>query len=99
MITGCGPQENWDEDKRIPFFLALEAEIVKAEMCGKSVIIEMDANAKLGSQYLPKDTHEMSAKGMFLASIINRHVLIVANGSIKCEGSVKRQRITKNRKE
>ena len=32
IITGCGPQENWQEDKRRPFFIALEAEIVKAEI-------------------------------------------------------------------
>ena len=47
------------------FFIALEAEIVKAKMYSKSVIIEMDANAKLGSQYIPKDTHEMLANERF----------------------------------
>ena len=24
VISGCGPQENWQEEKRMPFFLALE---------------------------------------------------------------------------
>ena len=41
-MTGCGPQENWKEDKRRPFFIALEAEIVEAELYGISVIIKMD---------------------------------------------------------
>ena len=50
MITGCGPQENWEESRRVSFFIALEAEIVKAELAGTSVIIEMDANAKLGQE-------------------------------------------------
>ena len=44
VITGCGPQENWDETKRMPYFIALEVEIVKAELAGKSVLIEMDSN-------------------------------------------------------
>ena len=97
IITGCGPQENWDEHKRMPFYIALEAEIVKAEISGKSVMIEMDANAKLGPQYIPKDAHQMSGNGKILASIIERHVLSVANGSSRCTGSTTRQRVTKNR--
>ena len=28
VITGCGPQENWEESRRVSFFIALEAEIV-----------------------------------------------------------------------
>ena len=32
IITGYGPQETWPEAERIPLFLALEQEIVKAEL-------------------------------------------------------------------
>ena len=49
IITGYGPQENMAEDKRRPFFAILEEEVVEAAMAGKSVIIELDANSKLGS--------------------------------------------------
>ena len=48
IITGYGPQENLAECDRIPFFLALEEEINKAEMEGKSIVIQMDDNSKLG---------------------------------------------------
>ena len=99
IITGCGPQENWQEDKRRPFFIALEAEIVKAEITGKSVIIEVDANSKLGKKYIPNDPHEISPNGKVLSDIIERHALIVANGSERCKGLVTRQRSTKNRSE
>ena len=99
IITGCGPQENWDEHRKMPFYIALEAEIVKAELEGKSVIIQMDANAKLGRQYIPKETHEITANGKLLARIIDRHALVVANGSDKCTGSVTRQRTTTVRTE
>ena len=97
IITGCGPQENWEEARRRPFFLALEAEIVKAEIAGKSIIIEMDSNSKLGPQYIPNDPHSMSPNGRILADIIERHVLIVANGAEKCTGLVTRQRNTSKR--
>ena len=30
LMSGYGPQENWDEDICVPFFLALETEIEKA---------------------------------------------------------------------
>ena len=100
IITGCGPQENWQEDKIRPFFIAaLEAEIVKAEITGKSVIIEVDANSKLGKKYIPNDPHEVSPHGKILADVIERHALIVANGSRRCTGLVTTQRCTKNRSE
>ena len=99
IITGCGPQENWEESKRRPFFIALEAEIVKAEIAGKSVIIEMDSNSKLGQQYIPNDPHPMSPNGRILGDVLERHALVVANGSEKCSGLVTRQRNTTTRTE
>ena len=47
IMTGVGPQENREKTKRMPFFIALESEVVKAQMAGKGVIIEIDANSKL----------------------------------------------------
>ena len=99
VITGCGPQENWEECKRRSFFIALEAEIVKSELVGKSVIIEMDANSKLGPNYIPNDPHMMSPNGKILIDIIERHALIVANGTDKCSGLITRQRSTSKRTE
>ena len=46
IISGYGPQETWPETQRIPFFIALEEEVSKAELMGKSIIIEMDSNSK-----------------------------------------------------
>ena len=63
VITGYGPQECWEEERRLPFFLALEIEIEKAELGGKSLIIEMDANAKLGPSYISGDPHAMTPNG------------------------------------
>ena len=94
-----GPQENLEEDKRLPFFIALETEVEKAELAGKSVFIELDANSKLGPTYIPKDPNKMTPNGSLLAGIIDRHNLIVGNGSDKCKGTITRTRVAKERKE
>jgi hypothetical protein len=96
VITGYGPQENWEEERRLPFFIALEIEIEKATLAGKAVIIEMDANSKLGSKYIPEDPHGMTPNGSLLAGIIERQNLIVGNGSDKCQRVITRKRVTKN---
>ena len=67
VISGYGPQESWSIDERMPFFVALEEEINKAEMLGKSVFLEMDANSKLGPEFIPKDPHGQSQNGRILA--------------------------------
>ena len=66
IVCGYGPQENWPEIKRIPFFIALEAEIEKSKCIGIPVIIQMDANAKLGQEIIPGDPHKISQNGILL---------------------------------
>jgi hypothetical protein len=72
---------------------------VKSELTGKPVIIEMDANSKLGGKYIPKDPHEITPNGKILAAIIERHALVVANGTEQCSGVITRTRSTSNRTE
>ena len=97
FITGYGPQESWEEGLKIPFFVALDQEIVKAQIAGKSVYISMDANSKLGTEYIPGDNHKMSKNGEILAEIIEKNALVVANGLRgKFEGIVTRQRTTED---
>ena len=59
----------------------------------------MDANSKLGPQYIPKDPHAQSPNGNILGSIIEQHALVVANGSIKCSGAITRKQATTYRTE
>ena len=59
----------------------------------------MDSNSKLGQQYIPKNSHDKSPNGNLLANIIDRHALVVANGSSKCSGTITRKRITRDRTE
>ena len=100
IISGYGPQESWNEVDRMPFFIALEKEIAKSELLGKSLIIETDSNSKPGPDYISKDPHKQSQNGKLLAGIIDRHGLIVANGMVeKCVGSITRKRVTKENTE
>ena len=99
IITRYGPQETWEEERRLPFFLKLEEEIVKAVMAGKAVIIEMDANAKLGKKHIPDDPYEITQNAKLLEGIIERQNHFVVNGSRKCKGNITRKRTTKTRVE
>ena len=71
----------------------------KAMLDGKSLIVEMDSNSKMGSKYISKDPHEMSPNGAILASIVERQHLVVVNGSSICQGVITQRRVTKNRTE
>ena len=79
----------------MPFFISLEKEISKAELAGKSIIIEMDSNSKLGKDYISMDPHGQTQNGRVLAGILDRHGLVVVNGiEDKCFGTITRSRIT-----
>ena len=96
VITGYGPQENLPNKDRMPFFTQLEEEIVSAKLPNKSIIIQMDANSKLGKDIVPNDPKEQSQNGNVLATI-ERNALIVANGlPDKCQGLITRKRTTED---
>ena len=57
----------------------------------------MDSNSKLGSEYIPNDPHPISPNGKILAAIIERHAVVVANGTKQCTGLITRQRNTTRR--
>jgi hypothetical protein len=95
VITGYGPQENVSTEERMPFFATLEQEIVSAKLSNRSIVIQMDANSKMGTEMVPKDTHEQTPNGAALAGVINRNDLIVVNSlNTKVNGSTTRKRIT-----
>ena len=79
VITGYGPQENLPEQERLEFFITLEKEIIRAECDNKQVIIQLDANSKLGPELIPGDLHPQSPNGKILASLIYRNNLTIGN--------------------
>ena len=95
VITGYGPQENQKRDKIMPFFTKLEEESVSAKLAKKSLVIQMDANSKLGKEVIPHNPREQSTNGAILVDILQRNELIVANSlTTKCSGFITRRRTT-----
>ena len=95
VIVGYGPQENLPTVQRMPFFATLEEEIVSAKLANKSIIIQMDANSKLGKELIPNDPKDQSPNGAVLAGIIKRNALIVVNSlETKVKGLITRKRVT-----
>ena len=100
LMSGYGPQENWKKEDRKPFFDKLEEEIERAKLNGKSMLIQMDANSKLGPGVVKGDPHSQSENGKILDEILKRSALIVMNGDErKCKGKITRRRITDKVKE
>ena len=58
-------------------------------------MICMDANSKLGKDYIKGDPHNQSKNGKLLGDILDRHALIVLNGlQKKCTGVIIREKHT-----
>ena len=99
FINAYGPQESDHNSKRLEFFIRLEEEIVKCKDNDKAIIIELDANSKLGSQIIIGDPHDMSKNGELLWDIIERQNLTVVNTLELCEGVITRTKDTIERSE
>ena len=93
IMSGYGPQENQKKEDRLPFFLKLEEEIQKAKLNEKSVLIQFDANSKLGPRIIQGDPHEQSDNGKILSEIISRNGLVVINSlENKCYGKKNKEK-------
>ena len=79
----------------MPFFATLEEELVSSKTANKSIIIQMDANRKLGKELVPKDPKDQSLNGAVLAGIIKRNAPVVVNSlEGKVKGLITRKRVT-----
>ena len=91
------PRRHGNWTKKCLFFAALEEEVSKAELAGRSVIISFDANSKLGPSYIKGDPHTISENGNIFEGVIERHALCGTNGiSDKSTGTITRERTTKH---
>ena len=82
-----GAQED-ENDRRLESFSKLEEEIIKAREDNCGIIIECDANAKLGGGVINGDKHKMTSNGQLLYGIIQRNGLVVGNSLESCEGVI-----------
>ena len=56
IINGYGPQEDDDSHKINEFWQFIELEIISAKQEGCLVVIQMDANAKIGNECINNDS-------------------------------------------
>ena len=57
----------------------------------------MDANSKLGTQYIEGDSHAQTNNGRLLAGILDKHALTVINGLVqKRVGIITTERTTRD---
>ena len=99
IINGYGPQEDEPLNKRLTFWQAMEQEVVSAKNANCMVLIEFDANAKLGYELIKDDPNQISENGRLLKDVIQRETLVLLNSSPLCQGVVTRHRVTKNSEE
>ena len=94
VFNGYGPQENDIKGKILAFWQEFEKEIISAREEKCFVLVEMDANAKLGADIIQKDPHSISHNGEILRDILRRQNLTCLNASNLCEGTITRHRRT-----
>ena len=100
IINAYGPQEDtYNKDDIFEFWQELEQEVMSAKDDGCLLVIQLDANAKLGSEIIKSDPHNITENGQLLLDLMDRQNLSVVNAMDICTGVITRERITKARVE
>ena len=79
IINGYGTQEDDTFGNRLTFWQALEQEIVAAKNDNCMILIQMDANAKIGKDRIPDDPNEESKNGRIMMEMVERQELAITN--------------------
>ena len=77
----------------------LETEVIAAKEDQCLIIMELDANAKIGKEFCKGDPHNTSKNGKNLLNLVNRQGLIIANTQKECQGVITRVRVKDNKTE
>ena len=102
IINGYGPQECSDQNlkqKIEQFWKDFEQEIISAENENCEILIQMDANAKVGMDVIQGDPNILTENGKLLLQLCERRNFCILNSSVLCNGVNTRHRITVNGEE
>ena len=99
VMTAYGPQEDDKPDNINNFYQKLEEEIIKCEEDECGLVIELDANAKIGNNLINGDPNTMSENGRILWNIAEHRKCTIVNTSEACKGTITRSRTKKGRRE
>ena len=83
IINGYGPQEDEDKQKILSFWQTIEKEVSDAKDEGCMVIVEMDANAKVGNVLITLDPNKQTNSGIILVEMNQRHNRIIDYSSMQ----------------
>ena len=92
IINAYGPQETDTNAKIFNFWEDIENEVIAAKDNNCMIVIQMDANAKIGKEILKNDPNEQSNNGKILLEMVERQGLVIANTLDKCKGLITRER-------
>ena len=95
FINAYGPQEDDAVERIMGFYEKLEEQIISAFDNGCGIIMECDANAKLGCEIIKNDPHAQSNNGALLWSVVCRNNLTVVNSLNLCSGTITRKKISR----
>ena len=99
VLNAYGPQEAQNSDERETnrnFWIEIEKQMIIAKDENCSVILQCDANAKLGRDIFPRDPHDQSINGSHLYDLVSRNNLFILNMDSNCTGAITRKRKTVN---
>ena len=100
IFNAYGPQElDVSPQIKLNFWHNLEKEIISAYEANCEIIIELDANAKVGSNIIFNDPNSQSENGKLMMDMLARQNLYLVNASELCKGIITRQRIAAGRLE
>ena len=100
IFNAYGPQEqDVSAQTKFNFWQNLEKEIISAYESNCEIIIELDANAKVGPNVIPNDPHCQSENGRLMMEMLARQNLHLVNASRLCKGLITRQRAAAGRVE
>ena len=87
-INAYGVQENATNCEKMEFYALLDQEIEDAFGRGCLICLQMDANAKIGSEIIMGDLNQISSNGQLLLELISRKSLVIVNATDKFTGII-----------
>ena len=94
VINSYGPQEDSNLDETTDFWQKIEAEVINAKVDECLVLLQLDANAKVGHQVIKNDPHSTSGNGQILIDLVTRQNMFIVNSLPLCQGVITRDRET-----
>ena len=94
VINAYAPQEDEAKETFLDFWQKFESEIESARDEGCMIVIEMDANIKVGKEVIQNDPNEASSGSKIFVDILKRQNLHIVNAMDLCEGVITREQKT-----